>query len=469
MQHTKLSIPLLLIITIFLSHKIVQAQGESPQEPFYLVQEGDSLWGIASSFEVFLGDLQEINNISDPGQFASGMQLVIPDLEGISGQVNTREVQYGETLESISREYRIPVKTMARINRLVSPAELYAGARLVVPVSEEIFPSSSGVEPASGETLLEVALRYDQNPWVLVIDNEISGAWDAFPGMLVQVQQTDSPVSQGVSGALPAFISKIDITPLVLAQGKTLVIKLTAPVESKMTGKLANKTLDFFPYEDGFIAFQGIHTMMEPGLYPLSIEGETLDGKLFAFSQLVLVRSTDYIFDPVLNVDPATVDPAVTEPEAELWASLSVPVTTEKMWAGKFSNPVPLELAECWTSFFGNRRSYNGSEYKFFHSGLDFCGRVGTELYATAAGKVVFAGPLIVRGGVVVIDHGWGIYTAYDHLSEFLVKPGDQVQPGQVVGLGGNTGRTTGPHLHWEVWVGGVQVDPVDWLEIRYP
>jgi murein DD-endopeptidase MepM/ murein hydrolase activator NlpD len=76
---------------------------------------------------------------------------------------------------------------------------------------------------------------------------------------------------------------------------------------------------------------------------------------------------------------------------------------------------------------------------------------------------------LTVRGGVVVIDHGWGVYTAYDHLSEFLVHVGDMVQPGQVIGLGGSTGRSTGPHLHWEVWVGGAQVNPLDWLTRAYP
>lgn len=139
------------------------------------------------------------------------------------------------------------------------------------------------------------------------------------------------------------------------------------------------------------------------------------------------------------------------------------------MWKGSFTRPVPKELANCWTSFFGTRRSYNGGPYDSFHSGLDFCGQVGTELYAVAPGKVVYTNTLIVRGGVVVVDHGWGVYTACDRLSEILVQPDDVVQPGQVIGLGGATGRTTGPHLHWEVWVGGVQVNPVDWLTRSFP
>ena len=107
--------------------------------------------------------------------------------------------------------------------------------------------------------------------------------------------------------------------------------------------------------------------------------------------------------------------------------------------------------------------------YDSFHSGLDFCGRVGTELYAVAPGKVVYSDNLIVRGGVVVINHGWGVYTAYDHLSQILVDVGNMVQPGQVSGLGGDTGRTTYPHLHWDVWVGSVQVNPVDWLAKAFP
>jgi len=163
------------------------------------------------------------------------------------------------------------------------------------------------------------------------------------------------------------------------------------------------------------------------------------------------------------------VDPAVTEPESELWASLGIPVTPEKLWNGLFANPVQPELKNCWTSLFGTRRSYNRSDYDFFHGGLDFCGQVGTQLYAVAPGKIVYTGSLTVRGMVTVIDRGWGVYTAYNHQSQILVKPGDLVQSGQLIGLGGATGRTTGPHLHWEVWVGGVQVNPADWLAHAYP
>ncbi len=68
-----------------------------------------------------------------------------------------------------------------------------------------------------------------------------------------------------------------------------------------------------------------------------------------------------------------------------------------------------------------------------------------------------------------MIDHGWGIYSGYMHQSEILVEEGEQVEAGQLIGLVGGTGRVTGSHLHLEVWVGGVQVDPMEWLEKPFP
>jgi murein DD-endopeptidase MepM/ murein hydrolase activator NlpD len=91
------------------------------------------------------------------------------------------------------------------------------------------------------------------------------------------------------------------------------------------------------------------------------------------------------------------------------------------------------------------------------------------NIYAAASGKVVFTGLLVVRGNTTIVDHGWGIYTCYYHQSQILVKVGDQVQQGQLIGQIGATGRVTGPHLHFEVWVNGIQVSPIAWLSNVYP
>jgi murein DD-endopeptidase MepM/ murein hydrolase activator NlpD len=148
---------------------------------------------------------------------------------------------------------------------------------------------------------------------------------------------------------------------------------------------------------------------------------------------------------------------------------LAAPVTSDKLWDGQFSAPVEEVFATCWPSLYGNRRSYNDGGYLYFHTGLDFCGGVGNDVYAPADGVAVFAGPLTVRGNATMIDHGWGVYTAYMHQSEILVQAGDHVSKGQLIGKVGATGRVTGPHLHWEVWAGGIQVNPMDWLEKVFP
>lgn len=437
----------LLLLVIYLP---VSAQGAN--EAYYIVQEGDSLWDIATRFGVNLEDLQQANNISDPGQVGIGARLIIPGLRGVSGELNTITVSYGDTLRSLSRRYGVSEQALARLNRLISPGEVYAGVTFIVPKRNN--PEVLAVEisqTAVNQSLLELAVLRDKSPWQIAIENNLSDTWSLPPTHATEV------------------VTKVELDPLLMIQGGTTVIKVHATQGITLRGSLADRVLIFFPQDYGYVALQGIHAMLLPGLYPLELEGELPDGAHFAFSQNVLVQNADFPYDPSLQVDPATIDPAITVPEQKQWESLGKPVTPEKLWNGIFANPVPTDFKDCWTSFFGTRRSYNGGTYDFFHSGLDYCGRIGTELYAVAPGKVVFVDMLTVRGGVVVIDHGWGVYTAYDHLSEFLVQPGDMVQPGQVIGLGGSTGRSTGPHLHWEVWVGGVQVDPVDWLARAYP
>jgi murein DD-endopeptidase MepM/ murein hydrolase activator NlpD len=233
---------------------------------------------------------------------------------------------------------------------------------------------------------------------------------------------------------------------------------------------LDGRELNFFQDSSGkFTALHGIHAMIAPGLYPLALHGLFADGTPFNFTQSILIQDGEYVFDPVLMVDPATIDPQVTKPEDAQWTALAAPATPDKLWNGAFSAPVDAIYADCWPSQYGSRRSYNESAYTYFHSGLDFCGGVGDPIYAPAAGVVVFAGPLSVRGNATMIDHGWGVYSGYMHQSEILVNEGNVVEAGQLIGRVGATGRVTGPHLHWEVFVGGVQVDPLDWLQTGFP
>jgi len=99
-----------------------------------------------------------------------------------------------------------------------------------------------------------------------------------------------------------------------------------------------------------------------------------------------------------------------------------------------------------------------------FHYGADFAATWGTPVYATADGVVTKAKRVPGFGKVIEIDHQYGYTTLYGHLDDFLVHKGQKVQRGEQIGFVGNTGRSTGPHLHYEVQVNGLPVDPLDYF-----
>jgi murein DD-endopeptidase MepM/ murein hydrolase activator NlpD len=169
----------------------------------------------------------------------------------------------------------------------------------------------------------------------------------------------------------------------------------------------------------------------------------------------------------VLNVPAETIDPENTRPENDLIASVINRVSDQKHWEGALSYPTA--YTDAFPSYFGSRRNYNGQGYYWYHSGLDLYGGTGTPINAPASGRVVYTGLLEVRGNVTFIDHGWGVFTGYLHQSAIEVEQGDWVERGQLIGYVGGTGRVTGPHLHWEVWVGGVPVDPLEWTSNVFP
>ena len=133
-------------------------------------------------------------------------------------------------------------------------------------------------------------------------------------------------------------------------------------------------------------------------------------------------------------------------------------------WTPRDRFSAPLEGEFPHTSPYGSRRTYGNSPAITAHAGEDFSAAAGTPVLAPAAGTVVLAEPLFVRGNAVVLDHGGGVYTGYWHLSELNVQPGDRVALGQRLGAVGSTGLSTGAHLHWEMRVGGLPVDPLQWV-----
>jgi murein DD-endopeptidase MepM/ murein hydrolase activator NlpD len=460
---------LLLLSLLFLLPSVPAfAQTATPDGPVYIVQDGDNLWDIALRFNVSLEELQAANDLSG-GNIYVGDRLVIPGLEGVSGTLVTVAVQFGDTLRSLSRQVRTDPVLLMKLNHAVSPVEFYAGYDMILLEQEDRPSWSARASLAANETLLELAVRQNTGPWTLATINNLPRP---ALGLVSDILFVPGEATAAVPGGLPAAILDAQIDPLPVTQGQTTQIKISTGQAATLSGRFMDHELNFFALEGNTqVALQGIHAMSAPGLYPLRVDVALPDGTVTSFEQMIMIVAGNFLQDPVLLVEPNTIDPAVTEPENAWLASLTAVITPERYWQGLFQLPVD-SSSYCLRSMYGNRRSYNGSAFIYFHSGLDFgvCSEAHPfDIYAPAAGRVIYTGAQTVRGNATLIDHGWGVYSGMWHQEEILVQVGDIITPGQLIGKIGATGRVTGAHLHWEVWANGVQVNPDQWLDQPFP
>lgn len=449
---------LVILATFLLWPAAASAQADGPS---YTVQEGDTLFGIAVAFGSTVPQLAAANGLADPSAIFPGQELVIPGFEGIQGSLGFEDLAFGQTLESESIRQGVSLGDLARLNRAVNPAALLVGQTLVTVTLESpglALPTAARSVMQGGDTLLERAASQGTDLWtVLALNRREFRRWT------VEGEALYTPDPARPTSGLPADLEVTEAGPLPAIQGQPVMVGVRAPAGSRPVGSLGPWTLNFVESSPGeWIALQGVHALQEPGVLVLAI-GTSPDD---LFAQPVEVDEGDYGRE-LLVVPAETLDPANTGPEDELIAEVVAQVTPERFWDGAFS--FPTTFYEAFPSFFGTRRSYNGSGFIYYHTGLDLFGSSTTRVLAPADGRVAFAGFLTVRGNTTYLDHGWGVFSGFLHQSELLVQVGDMVETGQTIGFVGGTGRATGPHLHWEIWVGGVPVDPLIWTRTAFP
>lgn len=166
-----------------------------------------------------------------------------------------------------------------------------------------------------------------------------------------------------------------------------------------------------------------------------------------------------------LKVEPAKINPpkqAQIRIKKELDEANKIYSKTEPKYF--FNSPFIIPLNSHITSNFGNARVYNGS-LKSYHSGVDFRANIGVEIIASNDGIVRIAKDRYYAGGSVVIDHGGGIFSQYYHLSKIFVSANQAVKKGEIIALSGDSGRVTGPHLHFGIAINGVSVNPLSFIQ----
>jgi hypothetical protein len=242
-------------------------------------------------------------------------------------------------------------------------------------------------------------------------------------------------------------------------EGRTVLLKVRAdePIQ-EVAGTFEDRPLPLQAGAGGFWAVAGITPGDPPGQVDVQLTASDALGNTSSLTRSLPVRRTVFAEDD-LDLDPATVDTQARAEENARLAGVYARPATPPRWAGPFRPPVQGAI----TTEFGTHRSYE------YHPGADFAVAMGAAVLAPAGGTVAFVGELPARGAVVVLDHGGGVFTTYAHLQRSDVQPGAVVRTGQPIGRAGTSGFSTGPHLHWEVWVNGANVDPLEWTRRAYP
>jgi murein DD-endopeptidase MepM/ murein hydrolase activator NlpD len=436
-----------------------QATGP-PEETVHIVQRGETLFLIAQKHGTTVAALAHANGLHDPTKIYVGQRLSIPDASvEIDPQATTSYVvQVGDSLIGIAKRYAASWQGLARLNALTSPDALYPGQVILVPDMGAREGRRGGLHlVGDGETLLHIALQYDVPPWRLMGANDLKN-----PALIYSGQPLLVPGDR--LGGLPMPFVSVDVRPLPVVQGGSLVVAVRTEEPVTVTGRLSEQTIRFAEEDGVHYGLAGVHVFTEPGLYDMTLQATDGDGQATEITVDVVVASDQFGYERI-RVSESLLDPAIVAAERERLDALRPTFTLERAWSNQFERPCGGTVS----SYFGTHRAYNQGPYTSYHGGVDLRGSTGTPVHAPARGTVVLADELAVRGNALVLDHGWGVLTGYWHLSTIEVDVGQRVEQGDVVGRIGNTGLSTGSHLHWEMWIGGVNVNPLEWLNPIYP
>lgn len=443
----------------------VPDEGVLPIPQVHTVQDGENLTYIAETYGVTVAELLQLNGLTEDDLLYVGQTLIVPGGEG-EAVATVHTAQAGDTVAGVAAAFNTTTEAVLRTNRLIhTHFELVAGRPLtVISRTGSALPQPVTGTPhvvGVGESLVMVAARYGLTPAALAQANDLPFPTVLFPGQRLRIP------SEAAYRTLPGEWVDVQVEPLPVMQGDTVVIRVRNLLDGRPSGQFAGQPLRFFPFEDGFAALVGIDAFTEPGAGMLRLEGSG-SRPWRPFQQPVLIQDAGYGTQQI-NVGPELSDllvPEVRQNEDAFLSTIYGQFNETQYWEGIFQTPVTTTVV---TAGYGDGRSYNGGPVEIYHTGIDFAGTIGTPIYVPANGVVMLADNLELRGQTVVIDHGLGVMTAYFHLSEMFVAAGETVTAGQLLGSGGSTGLSTGPHLHWDVRIMDVPVDGTQWLERAFP
>lgn len=255
-------------------------------------------------------------------------------------------------------------------------------------------------------------------------------------------------------------------------QGQVVVISMPdLKAATSVKGQFLGRTVTLFPNPavggTGYIGLLGIDLQDEPGAHELTVDAQLGEqARHFSYQVLVVKEkfSVEHLKLPKDKVDLDEKAAARWKAEQEQVRTALAEESAMRLWQAGFIEPVHGKR----TGIFGSVRIMNG-QARNPHNGEDIGAPMGADVMASNDGVVRLVVDHIFSGRGIFVDHGLGLYSMYFHLSDVLVKEGDLIKAGQIIGKVGATGRATGPHLHWGMKVNGARVNPYAMLELPFP
>ncbi len=366
-------------------------------------------------------------------------------------------VMPGDSWTALAWRYNIGEDQLRIINPHINKQrQPVIGKQVTIPNDNGTqFERSGRLLNLNSGGLYQLALINNQNPWELAKINNMKHIWRPLLFGTIFVPDENSLPKQ-----LPYGFRSLELMSIPANPGQGQAFRADIGETHPVIGAFSNQPFEAFSTSNQLIGLFATGAFFPPGDHALDINviGYPL------WSQPLHISPRDWNFEEItLTGTAAEIDSESIRLERERLNSIWNQSSDFPLWHNNFGEPIDQYLQI--SSNYGARRSYNGGPFSSYHEGVDFSAYAGTPVIAPASGTVVLAENLYVRGGAVLIDHGFGIYTGLYHMSEVLVQVDQPISKGQIVGRVGTTGLSTGNHLHWDLLVNGIWVDAASWQQ----
>ncbi len=366
----------------------------------------------------------------------------------------TYRVKSGDILAHIARQFDLSLEEIIALNNISNANSIKIGQILRVSLDDVVIIEDAVINPLPSNK--------DR------VNNNYTSILSDFKAILKTLDSEDESSNATFTGALwpaafPYPIQNITFSTSEVLQGQSFGLTIALQESATVHASFVGQGYSFL--SNGLIqeTVMAVPAFQKAGIYPLDIEITQSDNTIQNLVLPIRINATAYERESI-GVLPTTTSQLGQETnrlEAETIAKHCRNFDATRHFDSGFQYPVSQESVH---SEFGTNRFYAGSPASSIHEGLDFKVKSKTPVSASANGIVRLAENLTIRGNVIVIDHGMGLCTVYSHLDELQVGQGQQITKDDIIGTVGATGLVNHAHLHWELRVMGIAVDPQQWI-----